>query len=83
MSSITLGITSGTTPNAAYFASATSTRTAGGIAGYGSPSSGMMSITAVRSLPLTTSVDGRAAVGADLVVGHHAVDQHGRRAADA
>src|SRR3954447_4739300 len=52
-----LGITSGTTPNAAYFATATSTRSAGGIAGYGSPSSGMMSISAVRSLPLTVSVE--------------------------
>ena len=56
-SSSTLGITSGMTPSAAYFASATSTRTAGGIAGYGSPSSGMTSMIAVRSLPLTTSVE--------------------------
>src|SRR4051794_31823017 len=56
-SSSTLGMTSGTTPNAAYLATATSTRSAGGIAGYGSPSSGMTSISAVRSLPLTTSVD--------------------------
>src|SRR5918999_3011054 len=56
-SSSTLGITSGTIPNAAYFASARSARTAGGIAGYGSPSSGTMSISAVVSLPLTTIVE--------------------------
>ena len=32
-----LGMTIGMTPNAAYFASTSSTRTAGGIAGYGRP----------------------------------------------
>ncbi len=49
-------MTSGTIPSAAYFASATSTRTAGVIAGYGRPSSGAMSRKAVASLPFTTIV---------------------------
>ena len=51
-----LGMTIGITPKAAYFASTSSTRTAGGIAGYGRPVNSMMSISALRSLPLTTSL---------------------------
>ena len=70
-----LGITSGITPSAAYLASTASTRTDGGIAGNGSPASSITSISADRSLPLTTSWLDAALAGLRLDVGHHAVDE--------
>ena len=51
-----LGITIGITPKAAYFDNTSSTRIAGGMAGYGMPGSSMKSISADRSLPFTTSL---------------------------
>ena len=53
-----IGIGSGMIPNAAYFAHSSATRASIGIAGNGRPLKSCMSITLVRSSPVTVTVPG-------------------------
>ena len=75
-------MTSGMMPRNAYFTRISATRASAGIAGKGKPLKSILSISTVRSSPVTVSVEWPASLPGRSVVGDHAVHEHVRRAVD-